>query len=187
MMTRLGTVVWLVVVWEALWGDLSIANVLSGLVVAAVLVTLFPVRRARPGTGRLRPVAAAHFGVYFLWKLVEANLIVAWEVITPSNENVIEGIVAVPIAGASDTVVTVVANAISLTPGTLTLEIERNPTVLYVHVLHLHDLEEVRIDVLRLERYVSRAIGTDEAIADVERRLEEAEAAHRRPAGKETT
>ena len=64
-----------------------------------------------------------------------------------------------------------VANAISLTPGTLTIEVATDPNVLYVHVLHLHDIDAVRRDVTRLERSVLRAFGTDEAVAEVERRL----------------
>lgn len=178
MTARLVTVLWLLVVWVALWETISVANLLSGLVVGGLLVTIFPVRGTRPGTGRFRPIAALQLLAYFLWKLLEANVVVAWEVITPNNENVNEGIVAVPMADASDTIVATVANTISLTPGTLTLDIERNPTILYVHVLHLHSIDRVRIDVLKLERYVIRALGTDEAVADVEERLRRAEATY---------
>lgn len=174
MTARLATLLWLVVVWVALWESVTVANVLSGFAVGSLLVAFFPVRRAREGTGRVRPLATLQLLGYFLAKLVEANAVVAWEVITPSNASVTEGIVAVPLAETSDSVVALVANAISLTPGTLTLEVERNPTVLYIHVLHLRSIAQVHIDVLSFERYVHRAIGTSEGVADVERRLEEA-------------
>lgn len=175
MIMRLVTVGWLLVVWVALWGDVTVANVLSGLLVAGGIVAVFPVGRRRPGTARLRIVPAFQLVAYFLWKLVEANVIVAWEVITPSNVNVREAIVAAPISdAASDTVVAIIANAISLTPGTLTVEVRRHPTVLYVHVLHLRSIEQTRIEVLQLERYVMRALGTPDAVVDVERRLAEA-------------
>lgn len=167
---------WLLVVWVALWESATVANVLSGLVVATVLLFVFPVRDTSSATGRFRPLQAVRFVAYFSLKLLEANVVVAWEVITPSNEGVREGIVAVPITGASDTVVAIVANAISLTPGTLTLEVERNPTVLYVHVLHLRSVERARADVLRLELRVLRAFGDDDAVALTEERLTEAEA-----------
>lgn len=153
---------WLVVVWVALWEDVSWANVLGGLVVAGGLVVVFPLRPARR-QGRIRVWPALRFAVYFLWKLVEASAIVAWEVVTPRNR-INEGIVAVPIHGVSDALVTVVANAISLTPGTLTLEVDEEPAVLYVHVLHLHDIEAVRRDVQRLERLAIAAFGPDEAV-----------------------
>lgn len=182
MRTRLLVLGWLLVVWVALWEEISVANVASGLVVGGLLTTLFPLTRAGVGGHPVsfRPLRALHLLGYFLWKLVEANAVVAWEVITPNNEGVQEGVVAVPLTGSADIVVTLVANAISLTPGTLTLEIDRDPTVLYVHVLHLRNLERVRADVLRLEVRVLHAFGTPDAITAAERHLAEAE---RRVAG----
>lgn len=172
MIARALSLAWLVLVWMALWESLSFANLASGLAVGGVLVLAFPIRSRAPGTGRFRPVATVRFLGYFVWKLLEANAIVGWEVITPSNASVREGIVAVPISGASDTVVAILCNAISLTPGTLILEAERNPTVLYIHVLHLDTADEARAEVLRLELYVLRAFGTDEAIATAEQQLQ---------------
>lgn len=161
---RLPFLAWLVLVWMVLWGDLSLANLLSGVAVAALVLVAFP--HAGPGpAGTLRPLHFLRFFGYFLYKLVEANLIVAWEVVTPSNEGIREGIVAVPVTGASDAVITVVANAISLTPGTLTLEVSRDPAVLYVHVLHLRDIETVRRDVYRLETLALQALADEATIA----------------------
>lgn len=159
---RLLLVAWLVVVWDALWGNLSVANVASGAAVAAFLVALFPPVGIPSLT--LRPLAALRFLGYFARKLVEANAVVAWEVVTPRNR-IREGIVAVPIQGASPALVALVANAVSLTPGTLTIEVGRAPAVLYVHVLHLHDPEAVRRDVRRLERLAVRAFGDAQAVA----------------------
>lgn len=172
---RLLMVAWLMVVWVLLWEDLSAANLLAGFALGALLVLLFPVgERGIPGA--FRPVAAAHVLLYFVWKLVEASVIVGWEVLTPQNR-INEGIVAIPIRGISDTLTTLVANAISLTPGTLTLEIRQRPTVLYVHVLHLDDVDAVRRDVQYLEVLAIRAFGSAEAIAATEAALQdEAEA-----------
>lgn len=160
---RLPLVGWLVVVWMALWGDLSLANLLSGVAVAVGLVVAFPEAGPRP-LRRLRPARALAFLGYFLYKLVEANIVVAWEIVTPNNDSINEGIVAVPVTGASDAAITVLANAISLTPGTLTLEVSRDPPVLYVHVLHLRDLEQVRRELYRLERLALRAFASDAAL-----------------------
>lgn len=166
---RLPFLAWLVLVWMALWGALSLANLLSGVAVAALLLTVFP--HAGPGpAGTVRPLHALRFFLYFQYKLLEANFVVAWEVITPNNEGINEGIVAVPVTGASDAVITILANAISLTPGTLTLEVSRDPAILYVHVLHLRDIESVRQDVYRLETLVLRAFA-DEATIEAARNL----------------
>ncbi len=167
----LSLLVWLVAVWVALWEEVSPANVLSGLVVAVAVLTLFP-PGARRRSGRVRPVPALRFLAYFAWKLVEASAIVAWEVVTPRNR-INEGIVAIPIRGVSDVVITVVANAISLTPGTLTLEARRSPAVLYVHVLHLHDVEAVRRETRHLEALAIRAFGPGEMVAALDAEGEE--------------
>jgi len=159
-------VAWLVVAWVALWERLSPANVIAGVLVASLLVLVFPM--GAPGiAGGFRPLAALRFAGYFGWKLLEASAIVSWEVITPRNR-INQGIVAVPIRGASDTLTTLVANAISLTPGTLTIEVRQQPTVLYVHVLHLRDIDAVRREVQHLEVLAIRAFGSDAAIAAAE-------------------
>jgi multicomponent Na+:H+ antiporter subunit E len=158
MITRsLGSVVWLTAVWVALWEDLSAGTVVAGATVALLVVWI--TRPTARSTVRLRLDAfgAARFLAYFSRQLVHASLIVAVETVTPKNR-VREGIVAVPLAREDDVVTTVVANAVSLTPGTLTIEARRDPTILYVHVLHLRDVEDVRRDVRRLERLVHRAL-----------------------------
>ncbi len=166
---RLPVIAWLVVVWVALWEDLSPGNLLTGAALGSLLVTVFPLgARGVPGDFRLLPTA--RFAVYFLWKLIEASAVVSWEVVTPRNR-INEGVVAVPIRGVSDSLTTLVANAISLTPGTLTLEVRQNPTVLYVHVLHLYDIEAVRREVQRLERLAIRAFGSVAAVAAAESTL----------------
>jgi multicomponent Na+:H+ antiporter subunit E len=159
-------VIWLTLVWALLWGDLGAASLLSGLGVAVFVVLV-----ARP-TGihgiqltSFHPLSALVFVGYFLTQLVRSNLQVAWEVITPGS-NVNRAIISVPMHVATDGLVTVVGNAITLTPGTLTVDVrgdgDGSPPVLYVHVLHFVDVESTRRDVLRLERLAVRAFGTRE-------------------------
>lgn len=150
MRRRLPLIVWLTLLWVALWRDVTIANVAGGLVVA-VVVTNGSSTPVDPRFGhRVRPLALLRFLAYFTWKLLEANLVLAREVVTPTND-INTGIVAVPMRDDSSLVVTIVANAVSLTPGTLTLEVRREPDpVLYVHVLHLHDLDDARAEVERM-------------------------------------
>jgi hypothetical protein len=60
-----------------------------------------------------------------------------------------------------------VANSISLTPGTLTIDVGEDAKVLYVHVLHLRGVEQVRRDVHRLELLAIKAFGSDEAVSEM--------------------
>jgi multicomponent Na+:H+ antiporter subunit E len=163
MIKRVVVATWLTVVWVLLWGEVTAANVIAGAVIGAALVVLFPPERSFAVA--VRPVAITRFLVVLTWRLIAASAIVAYEVITP-RDRITEGIVAVPIRGASDLVITIVANATSLTPGTLTIEVLDRDT-LYVHVLHLRDIETVRRSILRLEELAIEAFGTSEAIASL--------------------
>lgn len=158
---------WLVALWVALWGDLTAANVIGGALAAAVLLAVFPLHGPRR-QGTVRPFHALRFLGYFLYKLAEANVVVAWEVVTPGSR-INLGVVAVRLHGGSDLVITSVANAISLTPGTLTLEVRRDPPTLYVHVLHLRSIEQTREQVRRLEYLALRAFGPDDVVDRLER------------------
>lgn len=158
---------WLAVLWVVLWRDLTAANLLAGLGTALAAQLLFPAKRTRPRQHTVRPLKLLRFAGYFAWQLLAANLVVAREVLT-RRDNVRSGIVAIPTNGCSDLTITVVADAITLTPGTITVEVRHDPPALYVHVLHLYDIERVRRDVLTLQRMVVQAIGSPEAISQLD-------------------
>ena len=159
-----GVLLWITVLWVLLWGNLSVANVVSGLTVAVVVLAVARLPRTSSGVSRSRlaPLAALHFAGFFLYKLFEANIFLAWEIVTPKNR-INTGIVEVPLRTESNVATMIVANVITLTPGSLVLEAIGSPPVLYVNVLHLHDLERVRRDLLRIEELSVRAFGSAEA------------------------
>ncbi|MBW2487296.1 MAG: Na+/H+ antiporter subunit E, partial [Deltaproteobacteria bacterium] len=64
-------------------------------------------------------------------------------------------IVAIPLDAESDLEITVLANLITLTPGTLSLDVSPDRKTLYVHAMHVDDVEEFRQDIKqRMERRV---------------------------------
>ena len=160
---RLALMVWLVVLWQLLWRDVSFANTAGGLVVAAVVTVVRPGQKRLAAGHTVRPLRLLIFLGYFAWLLVVSNLVVAREIVT-RRDYIRSGIVAVPLAGTSELVKTVLADAITLTPGTLSLDVRRSPPMLYVHVLHVRDVEGVRRDILRLQWLVLRAIGPGDAL-----------------------
>ena len=161
-MIRVIRAVALVALWVLLWGDLTVANVAGGVLVAGFVLVLFPSEASGPVP--LRPVAALRFAAYFAVQVVRSNVTVARTVISPRGR-INRGIVAVPLQGCSDAVVTLIADAITLTPGTLTLEVVADPLTLYVQVRDGRDLEAVRREVRRLEVLAVRAFGDAEALA----------------------
>jgi multicomponent Na+:H+ antiporter subunit E len=160
-MSRLVRIVLLTGIWLALWSDLSVANVLSGVLVAVAIVVVFD--GGRPGRVVVRPLAAARLLVFFVLRLVVASLVVARTVVAP-RDRIHTGVVVVPLRGGSDALATLVADCISLTPGTLTLEVRPEPLTLYVHTLDVRDVDQVRRDVRTLEVLAVRAFGDRAAV-----------------------
>lgn len=152
--------VWLVVAWLAFWRDVSFANVVSGVGIAAATIWLFP-PVIQPGRLSFNLWPTAKFLTASLRSIIRANLIVAWEVVTPTNQ-INEGVVAVELASNHPVVITLVSHAIILAPGTMVVDIEvgdeTSPTRLYVHVLHLRSIEEVRAEVIGLEALAMAAV-----------------------------
>lgn len=154
-MRLLTAVAWLTLVWIALWEELTWANIIGGVLAALTVLWVLPIRPAGARHG-VRPQALALLSLYFLWKLAEASALLAWEVVTPRNR-INAAIVAVPLRSRSPGIVTMVANMVSLTPGTLTLEVDEETTTIYIHVLHLETVEAMRGEVLYLEELAMAA------------------------------
>lgn len=167
-MSRLPLVVWLTVVWVALWGSITPANVLGGLAVGLLLAFALPLTEVQT-RAVVRPLALLRLAGFFLVDLVLSSLQVARIVLSPRRP-LRQAVIAVPVPGASDSLLTLLANAVSLTPGTLTLEVDRPRSTLYVHVLDVgDDVERARADVLGIERLAVLAVGSP----DCRRALEE--------------
>lgn len=173
---RVPTLVGLVLMWIALWGKLSLANVLGGAAVALAVMLFVDVIQPRP-VHHLDVAAAWRYLRTFAEQLIVANWQVVKAVLRP--DEIKPGILAMPLHHASDAVVTLVANSITLTPGTLTLETERrgDVAILYVHALDLSDADGVREDISKLEVLAVDAFGGPESqalqartLADLEER-----------------
>jgi multicomponent Na+:H+ antiporter subunit E len=81
------------------------------------------------------------FVVYYLKELVLSSLFVAWDIITPKNY-MVPGIVEVPVDLKSDTAIIAFVNLISMTPGSLSIDLSPDKKKIYVHVMYLYDKEQ---------------------------------------------
>lgn len=161
-------VAWLIAMWVLLWGDFTLPNLLTGALAAVALVLLFPPTDTNDDPIVVRPLPAASFLAWFLWALVVTNWAVAKEVLSPASRSDIRtAIVGVPLKTQSGRLATIIANSITLTPGTLTVDARGRPAVLYVHTLQFVDADTSREGVEDLERRVVRAFGTAEEVARV--------------------
>ena len=153
-MTRVLRIVVLAAIWVALWGQISVANVVFGLVVALVVTFAFPPLDDENGNG-INLGRAAIFFVKFAVMLWQSTWSVVVEVVRPTLR-LEEAIVAVPLRTDDPVIVTMVANGITLTPGTLTVDVGPDPEpgegrILYVHALTLGDIDELIAGAHELE------------------------------------
>ncbi|MFZ9919246.1 MAG: Na+/H+ antiporter subunit E [Ilumatobacteraceae bacterium] len=146
----------LLLLWIALWGEVSVANVLSGVLVVAIVSWLFA--HDRPRRYVMRPVPALRLLLHVLVSLVGSSVRVVFAVLFPTRERIATSVQSVALQQGSVFVGAVVANAITLTPGTMSLDLDESTLVLSVHVLGRVDPDEFRRDVLQLENLVARAV-----------------------------
>jgi len=157
---QLPMLLWLTVVWVALWGDLSLITVLGGLLVATIGSLVFPLPPLRLDV-RVRPLALLWLVVRFAADVVVSSFQVAWVVLRPRRP-LRNAVIEVNLRTPSDFVLTVVAEMTCLIPGSLVVEARRSTHTLFLHVLDVGDLagvERFRQGVLDQEKRLVRALG----------------------------
>ncbi len=156
----IGRVVWVAVlttIWVLLNGDLTPANVVGGLLVSGGVLVLVPMASS-PRAHTVHPVAAVRFALFVLRSLVTSSWAVIVTSLRPTEARLRAGIVRIELPGATPLVTTLVANAITLTPGTLTVTAETEGVpVLHVHALGLGDIDDFRAGILDLQHRASAA------------------------------
>lgn len=127
----------LAVLWMSLLGRFSPGNFFVGFVLGYLVLLLC--RPALPKSSYTRKVwQVANLAVYLAWHILLANVQIAWRVLKPRLD-VQPAMIAVPLRARTDTEITAVANLITLTPGTLTVDLSPDHSTLYVHALDLRD------------------------------------------------
>jgi multicomponent Na+:H+ antiporter subunit E len=133
---------WLTVVWILLWGDVSAANVVTGLALATVITVLLPLPPV-PIEGRLHPVSLLRLIVKVAYYLVLSSVQVAWLAIKPGPPPS-SAVLRAHLALKSDLVLALAVNVINLIPGSIVLEIDQTSRMIYVHVIDVGSERSVR-------------------------------------------
>jgi multicomponent Na+:H+ antiporter subunit E len=151
----------LVVLWMLLWGQVTWLALVTGIVLAVLVTRVFylpPVDLS----GRFNPIWFAVFAGVFFWQLFIASFQVAAQAFFPRpvSKNSVMG---VQLSTRSDIIMTLTAISLSLIPGSLVLEVDRERSILYLHVLNTPDVEaaeKFRSGILKLEWRIVRALGS---------------------------
>ncbi|MFF2275830.1 Na+/H+ antiporter subunit E [Agromyces sp. NPDC058126] len=160
---QLPLLVALLVLWLLLWDHIDALSIVTGLVLAiAVTRALYlpPVLLS----GRFNPWRGLLLGLRMMVDVVFASLQVAafsiWPWWKPMNS-----IIVVQLHTRSDLVTTLTAEAISVVPGTVVVDIDRERGLLYLHALGTRtqtDIDRTHRQVLGTEERIVLAIGTHE-------------------------
>ena len=131
--------------FSAVLGQLTLSGLLAGFIVGYIALWL---TKPLYGPTRYFERLPKVIGLisFFVKELLVSNLRVLWDVITPKHISR-PGIIGIPLDARTDTEIMLVANLISLTPGTLSLDLSEDRRMLYIHVMFLDDIDRTRQDI----------------------------------------
>jgi multicomponent Na+:H+ antiporter subunit E len=144
---KLGTILLLnilvAMVWHAMQPVAGPGDYILGFVVGFAMLAII----YRP-YGR-RTWAAFAYVVFLLWAIIKSSIQVARIIISP-HARLHQGIVTIPVESCTDFELAVLASSITLTPGTLSIDVAKDAEgqrVLYVHNLIVDDPEAMRREI----------------------------------------
>ena len=139
----------LAVTWMAVTGSFSFANLVLGGAIAALALWFLRAQLAEPKLMRKLGQVIGLIGL-FLYELALSAIRVAILVITPDLKKVLQpAIVAFPLTAKSDAEITLLANLITLTPGTLSVDVSEDRRFIYVHAISAPDRAALIADIAK--------------------------------------
>lgn len=128
-------------VWVALTGQLDYSNFVFGYTMGFFILWMVN-RSVKANTEYFYRVPKIFaFIILFFYDLLKANYEVTKDVITP-NYNMKPGIVKYQMEAKTDFEITMLANMIALTPGTVVIDLSKDKRFMYIHVMYLVNKEE---------------------------------------------
>lgn len=126
-------------IWVALTGQLNYTNFVFGFIVGFFLLWFLNRKRTSNQDYFMRVPKILAFIMYFLYDMLKANIEVAIDVVTP-NYNMKPGIIKFEMDAKTDFEITMLANMVAMTPGTLVIDISKDKKYMYIHVMYLKDI-----------------------------------------------
>ncbi len=141
-----------------------LAGLLVGLPVAFVFRRLYSKQLDLGRVMRALPYAGLYLGA-FTWELLRANVDVAYRVLSPGMPIEPE-VILVPLRVESDLAITVIANSITITPGTVTLDYDDETNALYVHGVDGRNPEAIAEPIHTWEDYALKLFNENASPSD---------------------
>ncbi|MCH8500188.1 MAG: Na+/H+ antiporter subunit E [Marinobacter sp.] len=145
--------VMLALAWVALSGTFSAMNLLAGFIFGYFVLLVMQIKVPSLNGYARRIPQVIRFVLFFIKELIKANFRVAYDVATPVWY-MKPGVIGVPLEAKTDVEIMFLTSVISLTPGTLSLDVSDDKRMLFIHAMFLQDEDELRRDLKELERRI---------------------------------
>lgn len=133
--------------WAVATGSFTVPALLFGAAIAGLALFVIRDRVERPGLLR-RAARLLSLGGFFLKELLVSAVRVAILVARPDmHRHLSPGIVAYPLTVTRDADIALLANLVTLTPGTLTIDVSDDRRFLYVHAISFADREALIAEI----------------------------------------
>jgi multicomponent Na+:H+ antiporter subunit E len=144
------TNLFLALAWAAFLGSFSPENLLVGF--ALGYLVLFLSRRALPASKYFEKVyKAVGFILFFIWELIIASIKVAIDVLSPKH-HMRPRVIAFEMDARTPAEIVLLSNLLTLTPGSLSLDVSSDHNVLFVHAIYAEDEEKAINGMRKLEK-----------------------------------
>lgn len=132
----------LALAWSFAIGEVTVWRLVQGFILGYLALVL-TARAIGVDVYTRKIVALVRLALFFIGELVTANLKVAFDVVTPTHY-MRPGVIGIPLDASSDIEITLLGNLISLTPGTLTIDVSEDRKTIFIHSMYIDDADEVR-------------------------------------------
>ncbi|MFO8126890.1 Na+/H+ antiporter subunit E [Yoonia sp.] len=132
----------LAVTWAGLWGSFTLTQLAFGFVIGFITLWIAQPLFGGPSGYYLRAYRIVRLVLFFLYDLCVSSIRVAYDVLTPTDHSN-PAILEMPLDVKSDIEILLVTNLISLTPGTLSLDVTPDRKTLIVHAMFADDPDAV--------------------------------------------
>ncbi len=126
--------------WLALTGNFHYTNFIVGFLFSYFTLWISTGFRADKKYFTRFPKIVGFF-LYFLWEFIKANAQIIYDILTP-KPHMNPGIIAVPLTAKKPVEITLLATLITLTPGSLVIDVSSDNKIMYIHTMYLSTREE---------------------------------------------
>ena len=132
--------------WALLTGEVSVGSLATGFLLGYVALVLLYPATGKKSSYFQKTLQFIRFALFFTKELIVSSYRVAIDVVKPLPL-MRPGVVGIPLDAETDLEITLLANIISLTPGTLSLDVSPDRKTLYIHAMYVLNPDDLRREI----------------------------------------